>query len=215
MSKINKESTKKEHELILREAGKIAEALAETFAPLCEVVLHDLQNPQHAVIKVENNLSGRKIGDPATEIGLARIANPNYPDKLINYANKFADGREVKSTSIGLKDSSGTYVAALCLNLDVSYLKTISAYLGKLTEFSEIEGVSEQISPVKQVGLKDTILEFAQLKNKDPAALSSTEKRELLAALKQNGQLELRGAVDTIAKLTGASRSSIYYYIKK
>ena len=75
---------------LMREASRITAALGETFAPLCEVVLHDLTVPEHSIVQIENNLSGRSVGDSATEIGLARIADAGFPDIVANYANKFA-----------------------------------------------------------------------------------------------------------------------------
>jgi predicted transcriptional regulator YheO len=41
------------------------------FPGLCEVVPHDLRDPRHAIRAIENNLSGRKVGDSVTELGLA------------------------------------------------------------------------------------------------------------------------------------------------
>jgi predicted transcriptional regulator YheO len=49
------------------------------FPGLCEVVLHDLTRPESAVRSIENNLSGRRVGDSATELGLRRILDPDYP----------------------------------------------------------------------------------------------------------------------------------------
>jgi predicted transcriptional regulator YheO len=102
--------------LLLREAEKIATAIGRMFPGLCEVVLHDLRNPDHSVRAIENSLSGRRVGDPATELGLARIQDPDYPGVLQNYSNTFPDGRPAKSTSIGIKNGEGDYIAALCLN---------------------------------------------------------------------------------------------------
>jgi predicted transcriptional regulator YheO len=39
-----------ENRLLLREGRKIVEALGKTLAPLVEVVLHDLTDPDHAVV---------------------------------------------------------------------------------------------------------------------------------------------------------------------
>jgi predicted transcriptional regulator YheO len=204
-----------EHELLLREARKIVEGLARTFAPLCEVVLHDLSDPDHSIVMIENNLSGRKVGDPATELGLARIAESEFPDLLVNYANSFDDGRDVKSTSIGLKDSSGKYVAAICLNVDVSYLTSFSAYLGDLARTAPLDGPSENLKPRNQPEISDFVQTFAANRNKDPRALSSDEKRTLIARMQDEGLLDRRGAADKVAKLIGGSRSSIYYYLEK
>ncbi|WP_373421777.1 PAS domain-containing protein [Burkholderia multivorans] len=39
------------------------------FAPFTEVVVHDLRTPKQAILAIHNNLSGRAVGDPATELG--------------------------------------------------------------------------------------------------------------------------------------------------
>ena len=103
------------------------------FAPGCEVVLHDLTQPDRAIVPIANNLSNRRIGDAATEMGLERIASPEFPDVVQNYASVFPDGRPAKSTSIGLRNSQGRFVAAICLNLDVSIFNSVTAILQQLT----------------------------------------------------------------------------------
>lgn len=203
-----------EHDLLLREAAKIADALAETFAPICEVVVHDLTNPSHAIVKIENSISGRSIGDPATELGLARIADPGFPDKLVNYANTLSDGRVVKSTSIGLKDSAGAYVAAICLNVDVSYLNGMADYIRNLTAIEDVEAVSERIQAPRSDDITRFIRDYALARNKDPKSLNTDEKRDLMAELQEMGLMSLRGSVAEVSKALGTSRSGVYYYIR-
>lgn len=105
---------------LLRESEKTVVALGRMFPGLCEVVLHDLRDPEHAVRAVEGGLSGRRVGDLATELGLARIQDPGYPDVLQNHPDRVPGGRAAKSTSIGIRNGEGRFVAAICLNLDVS-----------------------------------------------------------------------------------------------
>lgn len=207
---------------LMREASKITSALGEMFAPLCEVVLHDLTDPEHAIIQIENNLSGRSIGDSATELGLARIVDPDFPEVLANYANSFSDGRPAKSTSIGLKDKSGRYVAAICLNLDISYLRSISTYFDELTRIKLASptsgglGIEEHLT--RRLTMPDVstqILAYSAARNRDPRSLSSDEKSELLKQLVNDGALERRGAAETIASMIGVSRSNVYYYINR
>ncbi len=166
-------------------------------------------------MQIENNLSGRSIGDSATELGLARIVDPSFPEVLANYANQFADGRPVKSTSIGLKDKSGKYMAAICLNLDISYLKSVSAYLDELTRIKTPERPVDEHLSRRAADVTDQILAFAARRNRDPRSLTSDEKSEILRQLVDEGALERRGAAEAIAKVLGVSRSNIYYYIKK
>ena len=79
-----------EDELLLREAEKIVVALGRMFPGLCEVVLHDLRNPDQSIHTIESNLSGREVGQPATELGLARMRDPDFPDVVQNYAKSFS-----------------------------------------------------------------------------------------------------------------------------
>lgn len=200
----------------MREASKVASALGEMFAPFCEVVLHDLTDPEHAIVQIENNLSGRVVGDAATELGLARMADSTFPDVIANYANSFEDGRPVKSTSIGLKDKSGNFIAALCLNFDISYLRSISVYLNELTKTSETPTfVSEVLTHHHRDDVSRRINAYAAARNRDPRALTPDEKRELLRQLADEGELERRGAAERIAAIIGVTRSNVYYYLKK
>jgi predicted transcriptional regulator YheO len=210
-----KPSSLSDKQWLMREASRITSALGETFAPLCEVVLHDLTDPEHAIIQIENNLSGRAVGDAATELGLARIVDPDFPEVLANYSNSFADGRPVKSTSIGLKDKSGKYMAAICINIDISYLKSMSAYLGELTRIKSTGTSIDENLTRRNTDVSARILTFSAARNRDPRALSSQDKSELLRQLVEEGALERRGAAEMIAAMIGISRSNIYYYIKK
>ena len=212
---IGKMSRLSDKELLLREATKIADALAETFAPLCEVVVHDLTNPDHTIIRIGNNLSGRSVGDSATELGLARMGDPTFPDVIANYSNSFRDGRPAKSTSIGLRDKSGNFVAAICLNMDLSYLRSIGGYLEKLTEIKSEPITKENLSGRAHLGLYPKILEFAAARNRDPRSLTTQDKRELIAQLAEEGALNFRGAAEQIGAIIGISRSNVYYYLKE
>ena len=125
----------KEQMALVNQMMRIAEGLGETFAPFCEVVVHDLLDPKHAVLAIHNNLSGRQVGHPATELGLARIADPDYPQVIANYSNQFADGRPVKSSSIGIKDSTGKYIAALCINVDLTLFRGLQGALSRIRQY--------------------------------------------------------------------------------
>ena len=80
--------TTPEQQALISQLEQIAEGLSLTFSPFCEVVLHDLRDPEHAILALHNNLSGRETGHPATELGLARIADPAYPQIIANYPNR-------------------------------------------------------------------------------------------------------------------------------
>jgi predicted transcriptional regulator YheO len=199
---------------LLEQLDQIAKGLGETFAPFCEVVVHDLQDPAHAIHAIHNNLSGRRIGDPATELGLARIADPQYPQVLANYANRFPDGRQAKSTSIGIKDSKGIYVAALCMNLDLSLFQSLQSAVGQFTAIAR-EGVTESLDTSNADIIRQRIDEFAARQASTPRALKAEDRRALLRELKDSGHLEVRKSMEVIAQHLGVSRAAVYSYVKQ
>jgi predicted transcriptional regulator YheO len=204
-------------EHLLLEAKKIAVAIGRMFPGLCEVVLHDLRRPDHAIRVIENNLSGREVGDSATELGLRRIADPNYPGVIQNYPNQFPDGRPVKSTSIGIKNAEGRYVAALCLNLDVSHLSPLTLTLANLVA-TEIEHRGEALETLQDRTareLRDVIERFAAERAATPRALSRAAKRDLVIRLHRDGYFASRSSTEIIADLLGVSRSTVYNYAKQ
>lgn len=203
-----------EHQLIIDQLVALATGIGKTFAPFCEVVVHDLCRSDHAVVHIENNLTGRAVGDPATELGLARLGDPHYKQIIANYQNHLKDGRQLKSTSIGIRDSSGNYVAALCLNIDLTQFHSV---LGILEQFSKIEtqgGPLESLETTNSDRIKKHINAFAARHASTPGSLSTEERQALVRELKLAGLLDIRHASGTIAKYLSVSRATIYNDMK-
>ncbi len=200
---------------MLDQLQQIAHGLGETFAPFCEVVVHDLTKPDHAILAIHNNLSGREIGDPMTELGKQRSSNPEFPEVVANYPNRLPDGRQAKSTSIGIRDTQGKYVAALCLNVDLTVFQNLQNVLTKFGTTAVEPGIEESLAPVGSQSLRDFIDEFAARRSTTPRALKTDERRTLLRELKESGLLEVRRAIDTVAQHLGVSRTIVYIDARK
>jgi predicted transcriptional regulator YheO len=204
-----------EHQYVLDQLQQIAHGLGETFAPFCEVVVHDLTKPDHAILAIHNNLSGREIGDPMTELGKQRSSNPEFPEVVANYPNRLPDGRQAKSTSIGIRDTQGKYVAARCLNVDLTVFQNLQNVLTKFGTTAVEPGIEESLAPVGSQSLRDFIDEFAARRSTTPRALKTDERRTLLRELKESGLLEVRRAIDTVAQHLGVSRTIVYIDARK
>ena len=204
-----------ENALLLREGRKIVEALGQTFAPLVEVVLHDLTDPDNAVVAIANNLSGRQPGDAVTEMGLARIADPAFPEVIANYANRFPDGRPAKSTSIGLKNSRGEYVGAICLNMDISMLAAAAASVQQLVSVSAQTPapVRETLATRRLDDIAPLITDFAAQRNTTPPGLTLSQRREAIRLVEARGLLDLRHAHAEVARTLGVARSTVYTFL--
>ena len=204
-----------ENALLLREGRKIVEALGQTFAPLVEVVLHDLTDPDHAIVAIANNLSGRDPGDAVTEMGLARIADPAFPEVIANYANRFPDGRPAKSTSIGLKNGRGEYVAAICLNMDISMLAAAAASVQQLVSVPNHAPtpMRETLATRRLDDIVPLITDFAAQRNTTPQGLTLAQRREAIRLVEARGLLDLRHAHAEVARVLGVARSTVYTYL--
>jgi predicted transcriptional regulator YheO len=203
----------KDQSALIEQLKQIADGLAQTFAPFCEVVVHDLREPGHAVLAIHNNLSGRTAGDPATELALARIADSAYPQVLANYPNRFPDGRPAKSTSIGIKDADGNYVAALCLNVDLTLFRSMQGILEQFNAMGEAP-LGESLDPANADAIRRRIDAFAARLASAPQLLKAQERRALMRELKQGGFLEVRRAMEVAAAHLGISRATAYNDIK-
>ena len=174
------------------------------------MVVHDLTDRRHAVLAIHNNLSGRGVGEPVTELGAQRISNPDFPEVVANYPNRFPDGRRAKSTSIGIRDREGDYVAALCLNVDLTVFQNLQNMLTQFGSTTVEPEIKESLAPVGSQTLLDYIDAFAAQRATAPRALKADERRALLRELKAGGFLEVRRAIDTVAQHLGVSRTTIY-----
>lgn len=200
----------KKDDPIFHQLEQIAQGLAATFAPFCEVVLHDLRDPEHAILAIHNNLSDRSVGEPATELGLARIADPAFPQVIANYSNAFGDGRRAKSTSIGIKDAKGRYVAALCLNVDLTLFNSVQSAMAQFTQVDTRQVPLETLNRTNAEALRAAIDQFAARKAKTPRTLKAAERKALLRELREAGFMNVRHATDTVGAHLGVSRSTIY-----
>ena len=201
--------TPEQHNL-LEQLKQVADGLGQTLAPFCEVVLHDLLEPEHAILAIHNNLSGRSVGAPATELGLARAADPDFAQVIANYPNTFADGRLAKSTSIGIKDSQGQYVAALCMNVDLTVFRSLNSLLTQFGAVNTAAGVSETLEPAGADAIRARIDQFAARLATTPRALKADERRALMRELKESGLGDVRRAMEIVAAYLNVSRATVY-----
>jgi len=199
-----------EQQNLLEQMKQVADGLARTLAPFCEVVLHDLTEPEHAILAIHNNLSGRSVGAPATELGLARAADPDFAQVIANYPNTFTDGRRAKSTSIGIKDSQGNYVAALCMNVDLTVFRSLNSVLTQFSAVYDDTAVRETLEPAGADALRARIDQFAARLATTPRALKADERKALMRELKESGLSDVRRAMDIVASYLNVSRATVY-----
>ena len=112
---------------ILKLFFPVVDCIADIFGSNCEVVLHDISNLEHSIIRIKNgHVTGRKVGDPMTDVGLQMIKQADKGLTILgNYNPKTKTGRLLKSNAINIRDLNNKLIGILCINLDVSNLVRI------------------------------------------------------------------------------------------
>ena len=112
--------------------GSLVEPIGRALPSPSEVILHDLTKVPNTVVKVYGTVTGRKVGDPGTDLLLQQAVH-GFPD-FINYQSTLGDGRRLRCSTLILRDLSGEAVAALCINTDLTAWRTLHSILGSMIE---------------------------------------------------------------------------------
>lgn len=129
---------------ILRPYVAMADMLVKTFGSDCEVVLHDLDMPEHSVVYVAGNVTGRRVGDSfdrlVRQVILSDALQENY---AANYYFSALDGRQIRSSTLLIKDEEGRLEGALCINLDTSKVTSQIQWLQSFLPGLSDQGLSD------------------------------------------------------------------------
>lgn len=206
-------------EEIIQRYCDIAEMLGETFAPILEVVVHDLRKPDHSIIAIYNShITGRSIGDPATNIGRQRVRGENIPDSCFNYATSSPFGGKLKTSTIAFRSENNKILGSLCLNLDLSFMsqaKTLLDSMMSIEHKSQLSGTEQFTTGVAQTDIKDAIEKIKVENNFQTRCIGPDENKVIIKSLLQDNYLSKKGAVTTIAKELSLTRPTVYKYIKE
>lgn len=189
----------------------IAQGIAVLLHPFAEVVVHDLEKQQIAILI--NNFSKRKIGSP-TLLEYMEFTPGQWvigPYEKINW-----DGRKLKSISIVLRNSKGKPEAIMCINLDVSAALDIQQ---RLEWFLQPNGMIDQPQDLFKDDWHEQINQFVNNwlaeKKTTIAALNRIEKRNLVELLYKQGAFRGKQAANYVARVLGLGNSTVYKYLKE
>ena len=202
---------------ILAQYIPLAHMIAQTIGDDCEVVLHDLENPQQSVVYIVNNrVTGRQVGQSFDHLVPQVILSKKLDHDIVtNYYFHTADGRLIKSSTALLKDFGGKVVGALCINIDTTKISQQIEWLQSLMPGSEENAAPAEVSQEELTHVSEIVTDLIDkiIGNKDMARLRREEKLDLIRFMDQRGIFLLKGAVDQVGSRMGISRVTVYSYI--
>jgi len=201
-------------------------ALAKTFGPDCEVLLHDASNLENSVIAIGNGyVTGRKVGSPMTDLGLYFLKSDLFKDTefIANYQTESKDGKKLKSTSIFIRDNKKKIVGFLCINYALDHLTEIRR---KIDDFCAVnKDVDKNIFNNEEkeeifTDNLDDLLERVFIKAREKVGkpiekMQKDDKLEIVRYLQKKGVFLVKGNIDKIAKKLNVSRYTVYNYLSE
>jgi len=192
----------------------MVEGIVKLLHPFAEGAVHDLRSGK--IVALYNNISKRKIGDPSvvTELG---IDIKDFPDVFEPYYKTNWDGRQLKCTSITVRNEQGTPIGLVCINFDTTVFDTMNVQLGTFLTLQN----QASLNPVEQFAVdwrkqvNEYINSYTVKNNVALTALNKNEKSALVKQLYVNGLFNYRDAASYIAKTLDVSRTTIYNYLKE
>ena len=213
----NKHTQSKNRE-ILEHYSKVGEIIAEMFAPYLEVIIHDLQTPEHSIIAIFNShITGRKIGDGTSDIGYKKLAD-ELPDKIVNYNNQSPSGTDMKSSSLTIRNRDDEIIGSMGFNFDLSSFVNIQEFFEIFTKTIALDSLPKQeqffmwsVRDEIQQALNKYIISH-DLQNK---ALTRKDKLNVITYMKKEGHINKKGAISILSELLAVTRPTLYKYIKE
>ena len=134
-SKYHGDRIRHDTDVVLANFKRIVRLVGDSFPDTgIEILLHDLTNPSKALCCIKNNVTGRNVEAPATNLVLdLKIRRHNNEDKL-NYELNIG-ARRFKCTTIPIYREDYGLIGAICINVDVNYLDYVREDTDTLDSF--------------------------------------------------------------------------------
>ena len=206
----------------LRPYIELTNFIGEIMGEHTEVVLHDLTDIENSIVAIKNNLSGRTIGGPASNLVLQimqsrELQNESY---LANYQAYDTKGNPLRSSTLLIKDKAQKLVGMLCVNTNNASIieaRNLLDSLIKINEYSlsSTQKVTETLSTDTEELTLESISRVIQSTGITPERMSQKEKLSVIQQLDRMGIFLIKGSIPKLANILTMSESSMYRYLRE
>ncbi len=205
---------------VLQAYINIVPFLATVCGPGSEIALHDVADPEHSLVAIQNNVSNREIGNPLTDLAKDIIEKGAYTnaDYLANYTGRNKNGEFLSSTYF-IKNEN-RLIGLLCVNKDMNAVQNLNNAVSGLLEWfnlSKCEDTeySESLDKPMPSLMREKIKEIIAESGIPPARMSIQEKVHIVHQMDSEGILKVKGSVAEIAAQLSVSVPTVYRYLNK
>jgi len=204
---------------ILESYAATLDGLAAYFGEAFEIVLHDLIDLDHSIIKIVNGFhSGRREGAPITDFALAVVedlrADREVPAPHRTYLSTSKHGKPVKSTTIVIFGEGRRPIGLLCINLYLdSPLSALSPLLGGAVD-AALERVDETFITSSDELILKSLERVKEAVVSDESVPSVLRNKEIVTRLYYQGVFRLKNAVSLVSRDLGISKNTVYLHLR-
>ena len=203
---------------------KLMQLFARQFGSNCEVVLHDITRDYESTIVdiVNGHVSGRKVGDSGTNLGLEVLRGTKIDGDRFNYISNTQDGKILRSSSVYFYNDAGKVIGALCVNQDITESLRLEKYIYEQnggyslipnSPTQENDQVEEFITS-NVAELLDCMLGQAQKHvGVPPQSMTREHKLAFLKYLDEKGALLISKYSERTCKFLNISKFTFYNYL--
>jgi len=200
----------------------MAKGITSVFGDRCEVVIHDFSDLKRSLVHIEGeNVTNRALGSPIPDMlyRLIKEFGDGAPDKF-GYKSTTEDGKILKCSTNMVRDDEGKLEGCLCINFNVTDFAFLATAFNDFTfttlQPSSGNGTSKNGNQSTFAESMESAIDFAVAEyGKIPAMMDKSDKLEIMQKLDKDGVFSIKGSVDYMARVFGASRYTIYNYLKQ
>lgn len=199
----------------------LAKGISSVFGDRCEVVIHDFSDLKKSLVYIGGDVTNRALGSPIPDMlyRLLKEYGDDAPNKF-GYKSTTEDGKILKCSTTMVRDDEGKVVGCLCINFNVTDFTFLTNAFNDFTFITQEayprNGSSKNGIQTSFAESMESAIDFAITEHgKVPAMMDKSDKISIIQKLDKDGVFTIKGSVDYMARVLGASRYTIYNYLKQ
>ncbi len=215
-----------EHEVhpILELMKRWVEPLQVVFGRGAEVVLRDLTMPSMPIVAIAGTVTGRRCGDPPTDLFRHWLENRDTNSPHLNYRGRTSDGLPLRSSTLFIHGGGGELLGCLCINIDISHLAPAAQWLSQYCEATGVILFGKQSLAGQSVDcdgtadlatvVRTTIDAAVQGASNATGSMSREQRLEVVRSLDRLGVFLIKNSTELVASRLGISKTALYKYLQ-
>lgn len=195
---------------------RLIKMISNQFGDKCEVVLHDLtEDYNHTIVAIENShVTGRKVGDCGSNLGLEVLRGKNSSGDRYNYKTQLKDGRFIRSSTVHLKDDDDKIIGAICVNYDITNFLITENILKGFTDFPTDSKEDTEIFANNVNELLDYLIQECQkIIAKPVSVMTKNDKIRAVEYLDSKGAFLITKSGDRVCDYLKVSKYTLYNFL--